>query len=249
MLELNVSTILLQMANFLILVYILTRFLFKPLQRVLERRNQEATKRLDEAEAAKQEAEAARVSYEEKRKNIDAEIAARKNEARIVVEQTRQQMLQEVKAQVEALRVQAEETLKQQRTEALSQHRSEIGELVAKLVAQTTSDIMTPQLERVYQDKFLEQLRNIDLAGHINANGSETIVAEITSVTPLSESYKKHLEAILDTAASYTLDLAYQEDPGLIAGVIIRLEDVLIDGSVHGQIQQLQKRYQEETTA
>jgi F0F1-type ATP synthase membrane subunit b/b' len=45
MLELNISTILLQMANFFVLAFILYRFLLKPLQNVLQKREEKITTR------------------------------------------------------------------------------------------------------------------------------------------------------------------------------------------------------------
>jgi F-type H+-transporting ATPase subunit b len=246
MLDLNLSTILLEMANFFILAYILMRFIIRPLQAVLAKRAQETTRQLDAADAARREAEALRVDYEQKQENLEAEIATRKNEARIVVEQTRQQMLQEVQAQIEALDHQAEEALKRKRAEALQQHRAEIGALAAQMVEQTITDVQTTALQQAYMDCFLEQLRHVNLVTHIDASASdEEIVAEVTSATPLTETDRARLAAILDTAPARTLSLAYQVDPALVVGAVLRLEDVRIDGSLHGQVLQLQKRYQE----
>ena len=247
MLKINISTILLQMANFLILVYILARFLFKPLQEMLERRARETTRQLDEAEVARQKAEGLRQEYEQKQENLDAEMAARKNEARIVAEQTRQQMLQEVQMQIDTLQTQAEKALEHLRREARQQHREEIGALAARLVELTLSDIMTPEIRTAYQEKFLEQLRSIGLAAHIDATDDESkMAAEVTAATELSDTYRARLAATLDSATSRPVALTYRVDPALIAGVVLRLEDIRIDGSVHGQIQQLQKRYQDQ---
>ncbi len=246
MLDLNLSTILLEMANFFILAYILMRFIIRPLQTVLAKRAQETTRQLDAADAARREAESLRVDYEQKHENLDAEIAARKNEARIVVEQTRQQMLQEVQAQIEALDHQAEEALKRKRAEALQQHRAEIGELATQMVEQTIIDIQTSELQRAYMDRFLEKLRHVDLITHIEASSSDKeIIAEVTTAAPLTESDQARLVATLNTAPTRPLSLIYQVDPALIVGAVLRLENVRIDGSLHGQVLQLQKRYQE----
>lgn len=247
MLELNLSTLLLQMANFFILLFILVRFLLKPLQTTLEKRSQEATRQLDEAKAAQQEADALRQEYRQKQENLDAEIAARKNEARIVVEQTRRQMLQEVQTQIEDLIAKTEKTLAQIRSEARQEHREELGALAAQLVERMLSDVVTPEIRAAYQEKFLEQLRSVNLATHISAEDHETtMAAEITAATELSAAYQARLAATLDAATTRPLDLTYRVDPALIAGVVLRLEDVRIDGSVHSQVQQLQKRYQDQ---
>ena len=246
MLEINLSTLLLQVANFLIMAYILTRFLFKPLKEMLDKRAGEATKALDGAEKAIHDAEALRLEYEKKHQNIDAEFAALKNEARIVIDQTRQQMLQEAYEEIEAMRARAQEEIEQQRAEALRLHRSKIGELVSTLIQRMMQDMLNPEIHRAYLDAFLDQLRSVQLNGHIANNGAQAVSAELITTTPLAQEQEKRITATLETAVSQPVDLTCRVDPGLIAGAMIRLGDILIDGSLQGQIQQLRMRYEEE---
>lgn len=246
MLEINLSTLLLQVANFLIMAYILTRFLFKPLKEMLDKRAGVATKALDEAEEAIRDAEALKLEYEKKHRNIDAEFAALKNEARLVIDQTRQQMLEEAYEEIEAMRARAQEEIEQQRTEALRLHRGKIGELVATLIQRMMQGILNPEIHRAYLDAFLDQLRSVQLNGHIANNGARAVSAELITTMPLAQEQEKRIAATLETAVSQPVDLACRVDPGLIAGAMIRLGDILIDGSLQGQIQQLRIRYEEE---
>lgn len=246
MLNISLSTLLLQVANFLIMAYILTRFLFKPLKETLDKRAKRATRAMDEAEEAVQEAEKLRHEYERKHENIDAEFAALKDEARIVIDQTRQQMLQEAYEEIEAMRARAREDIEQQRAEALRMHRSKIGDLVTALVQRMMTDILTPQLHQVYLDAFLEQLRSVQLNGRISSNDGMAVSAELVTATPLAEEHKTRIAAILETAISQPIDLTCRVDPGMTAGAMVRLGDMLIDGSLEGQLQQLRSRYEAE---
>lgn len=246
LLDIDAGTLLLQIANFLVLAYILTRFLFKPLKKMLDKRAKEATRVMDEAGEARHEAEALRQEYEEKRDNIDAEFAALKNEARIVIDETRQQMLQEAYEEIEAMRARAKEEIEQQRAEALRLHRGKIGELVAALVQRTMGDILNPEIHRAYLDAFLDQLGAVQLAGRFSTDGGEAVSAELITAIPLVEDDRTQIATTLETAMSYPVDLTCRTDPDLIAGAMIRLGDMLIDGSLQGQIQQLRRRYEAE---
>ena len=243
-LEINLSTLLLQIANFLIMAFILTRFLFKPLKKMLDKRASQATKAMDEAEETTREAERLRLEYEKKHENIDAEFTALKNEARIVIDQTRQQMLQEAYEEIEAMRARAQEEIEQQRGEALRLHRSRIGELVTDLVQRMMKDILTPQLHQAYLDAFLNQLRSVQLNGRISTNGEEVVSAELITATPLAEENQTRAAALLEAAVSQSIDLTCRVDPDVVAGAMVRLGDMLIDGSLHGQLQQLRSRYE-----
>ena len=245
MLNLNISTILLQMANFFILAYILYRFLFQPLQNVLKKRETEITRAMDEAQAAKDNAEELRKQYEEKSQNIDAEIAARKNEARIVIEQTRRQMLQEVQKQIDRLTSQTEEKLTQMKTEAVQQHKEQLGNLAGQYVKNIFSDLMTPQLQKIYQDEFLDHISSQDLASYTEdiPPGQTVQIKAILAHAP-SQSYQEHLENLLRDKISKEFNLTFEVDPGIIAGGKLQFENELIDGSVIAQIDQLQQLYQ-----
>ena len=246
MLDINLSTLLLQIANFLILAFILTRFLFKPLKKTLDERANRVTRAVEEAEKATSEAKDLRLEYEKKHENIDAEIAALKNEARIVIDQTRQQMLQEAYQEIEAMRTRAQEEIEQQRTDALLLHRSRIGELVATLTQRMMKGVLSPQLHQAYLDTFLDQLRSVQLEGRISTNNGEPISTELITATPLVQENKTRIAATLEAVISKPIDLACRVDASLIAGAMVRFGDMLIDGSLQGQLQQLRSRYEAE---
>lgn len=246
MLNINLSTILLQMANFFILVFILNRFLFRPLQNAMKKRAEKITGAMDDAEKAKKEALAAKQEYEEKTNNIDAEIAARKNEARIVIEQTRQQMLSEVQAQADRIKHQTEETLASLRAEAVQQHKEEIANLVAQFASQMMTDLMDPKLLKLYQEEFLEKIQSINLSKFVeNAQPNEELYIKTIMANEPDKSFQDRLLAYLKDQIDNRFNLSFEVDEKLIAGGILRFENELIDGSLSGQINQLKQQYQE----
>ena len=246
MLNINLSTILLQMANFFILVFILNRFLFNPLKKAMQKREEQVTSAMDEAAKAKQEAEKVRQEYEQKSDNIDADIAARKNEARIVIEQTRQQMLSEVQEKVEHLRRQAEESMDSLRAEAIQQHKKEIADLVAQFAREMMTDLMNPQIHKLYQEEFLEKIEGIDLSKFVEgASPNELQYIKAIMATQPDKDFQKRLETVVKEKITIPFDLTSEIDDKLIAGGILRFENELIDGSLGGQINKLKKQYQE----
>lgn len=246
MLNINLSTILLQMANFFILVFILYRFLFTPLKKAMQKREEMVTKAMDEAAQAKAEAEKVRQEYEQKSSNIDAEIAARKNEARIVIEQTRQQMLSEVQEQADRIRHQTEDTLASLRAEAIQQHKQEIADLVAQFAREMMTDLMNPQLQKLYQEEFLDKIKAIDLSRFVDTSthNEEEYIKAIMAVDA-EQDFQDRLQAHLKQQIPVPFTLTFETDEKLIAGGIMRFENELIDGSLGGQINELKKQFQE----
>lgn len=246
MLEINLSTLLLQMANFIILAFILYRFLFNPLQKVLRKREQEINHTMDAASASRAEAEALKRQYEEKLDNIDAEIAALKNEARIVIDQSRQQMLSEVQTQIDQLVRQTEDALTRLRSKAVHQHQEDMGNIAVNLATSIFSDVITPKLNEVFQQELLDKISSLDLLLYIEGTPPEDVpFIRVITAYQSSVEFEEQLSEIISKNLNRSIQVDYEVDPSLIAGTILKFENKLLDGSLRGQINAFQQHYQE----
>jgi F0F1-type ATP synthase delta subunit len=213
----------------------------------MKKRDEQVTSAMDNAAVAQKEAEKVRLEYEQKSHNIDSEISARKNEARIVIEQTRQQMLNEVKEQAERFKRQTEDTLASLRTEAIQQHKQDIADLVAQFAREMMSGLMNPQIQTLYQQEFLEKIEEIDLSKYVEgASPNEEQYIKAIMAIDTDQKFQDSLLANLKKQISLPFNLTFETDSKLIAGGMLRFENELIDGSLGGQINELKKQYQED---
>ena len=68
------------------------------------------------------------------------------------------------------------------------------------------------------------------------------IRAIVTSAGPLPESFYERLMKELEGATSRKVAIDRQQDPSLIAGIVTRIGDNTIDGSVKGRLAELQRQ-------
>jgi hypothetical protein len=131
------------------------------------------------------------------------------------------------------------------RADALKSHRDEIGEQASQFAHGILNDLMSPQLRDAYQVAFLEQIEKTDLSTHVGISelGKAEFIDVILPKAP-SPKYQKELTKLLQQKIDQTFKLNVDVNPDLIAGGILRFEDILIDGSLQGQIDQFQKKYQ-----
>ncbi len=61
--------------------------------------------------------------------------------------------------------------------------------------------------------------------------------ATVTSAGPLSEAYVAKLRAELEKATGRKVSLTHEQDPSLIAGIVTRIGDQVIDGSARARLQ------------
>lgn len=107
----NIWNILISLANLLVLYWLVKKFLFKPVKRILEQRQQAVDARYADADAAKAAAEADRTLWEQKLQTADEEADA------LVAEAKKKGLHQEERIVADA-KEKAEEILRRAKTDA-----------------------------------------------------------------------------------------------------------------------------------
>jgi len=67
------------------------------------------------------------------------------------------------------------------------------------------------------------------------------IRAEVTSAAALSEPEKTAMQKALSEAVGKAVTLSYQTDTALIGGVVVKLQDLVWDGSVKSQLERMRQ--------
>lgn len=225
-------TLALQTINVLILVWLLARFLFRPVSDIIARREQEAKKLLADAEAAKAdvvrakgEAEALRAETARERDTLVAE--AHKT----------------AEAEKAALAAKAADELSRQRAEAaalLERDREAAEKQLATRAAELSTDIAGKLLQRLPPADLLAAFLD-GLCAEIRAQTPETRTAllagndggalVLTTATPLDEAARARVTEAIAAALGTAAPLAFITDPSLIAGIELRGRHVAVRNS------------------
>ena len=118
--------------NLFIQVYLIKRFLFKPVNEMLEKRRAKADAEIQDAVKAKEEAQAMKAEYEKnmqeaKEKANDIVLTAQKTAAQS------EEMLKEASSQVTAMKEKAEKDIAQERRKAVNEIKGEIGGMAVEI--------------------------------------------------------------------------------------------------------------------
>jgi F-type H+-transporting ATPase subunit delta len=97
--------------------------------------------------------------------------------------------------------------------------------------------------------RYLAQRRRLsalpDIAKRLDSLSDEqqgVVRATVTSAAPMAESFYLRLSEQLATLVGRKVVLDRREDPSLIAGVVTRIGDNTIDGSIRGRLDQLERK-------
>ena len=119
--------------NLFIQVYLIKRFLFKPVNEMLEKRRAKADAEIQDAVKAKEEAQAMKSEYE---KNMQ-EARDKANEIVKTAQKTAavqsEEIIREASSQVTAMKEKAEKDIAQERRKAVNEIKGEIGGMAVEI--------------------------------------------------------------------------------------------------------------------
>ena len=107
---------------------------------------------------------------------------------------------------------------------------NEYGQNLIKVLAQNERLLVLPEVSELFAKYFDEYNKQVD--------------ADITSATELNDAQQAALAASLEKRLARKVKLNVSIDKSLVAGVIIRVGDLLIDGSVRGKLNRLGSQLQ-----
>ncbi len=156
--DINLVGLVFQVINFLLLLYLLNRFMFKPLLARMDERAAKIEKGLEDAEAAARDRELARAEREaavsEARKEA-AEMLARSNK---IAEDTRNEILSEARSEAEKVTQRAREEINAEKEKAMSELRSPVADLALEAAAKLVRSDMNATTQRRLVEEFLAEV-------------------------------------------------------------------------------------------
>jgi len=183
--DIDLTTLILEIVNFLVLVWLLKHFLYQPVLNVVRQRQQDIQARLAEAEDARAEAEQVRRDYQSRLETL----ATEQREARQRLEEELQARRDKALQQIRAAAAVEEEKLKNARQNLDDQWRRETEQQSLLLATRFVSRIL-----QVLADDYLHQ-RLTDFA--------------IKSLAQLGDDEVESLRATLDDNSTMTVHCAF----------------------------------------
>lgn len=149
-----------QIINFLLLLYLLNRFLFKRVLRLLDDRQSRISQGLEDAETAARDRELARAEREAALTEARREAEAMVQRAAKTAEATSAEILAEAKASAEQITAQAQEEISAEKDRALAEIRGEVADLALEAAGKLIGAEMDAPTQRRLVKQFLSENHN-----------------------------------------------------------------------------------------
>ncbi|MBK0399535.1 hypothetical protein H0I76_10055 [Limibaculum sp. M0105] len=155
-------TVAAQIVNFLVLAWLLHRFLYGPITRAMERRENAIRTRIEEAEETREQAEARARELEQERAELNARREEILEEAREEARRLKDRLQQEARAEVDELREAWRAELDEDRNEFLAAMRTEAREGFRTLADDALRALADTTLTERMAEAFAARVGDLD---------------------------------------------------------------------------------------
>jgi F-type H+-transporting ATPase subunit b len=238
-LGINLGLIIVQIIAFIIVFLTLNAWVYQPMLNMMETRKQKIAQGLEDAGVAAE----ARADAEKDAAKITA--AAQAEASKIVAEATERAAAagKDVKAAADAdaakLRETAMAEAQMERNRILGDLRGQVASLAMAAANKLVGEALDEQKQRALLDEFFSGVKSGKVVVLADADfKGET--AEVTSALPLSKDEEESVKRDV-LAKAGAKDVFFRVDPSILGGLVIKVGDKVLDGSVAGKLDSLRQ--------
>lgn len=163
------ATIFVEFALFLIVLFVLTRYVVPPLSRAMDERQEMVRKQAEDRDRAARTLREAQERHESALAEARAQAAGIRDEARADAARVRAELRDQADREVERIRGQGTEQLAAARAETTSHLRTELGGLATRLAEKVIGEpLPDDQRQRSTVDRFLAELEGVPAGGGVS---------------------------------------------------------------------------------
>lgn len=239
--ELNWTTFILEIANFLVLVWLLKRLFYKPVKEMIAHRRQAVEEQLQKARTMEEQAEKLRGQYEGRLNDWQRERQAARTQLAGEIEVERRRLLADLQQELGAERKKDEVLAERREREQLRQNEMRALELGARFAARLLKDLGSAEVEARLADMLMAEIQQLPmaqkdaLAAGVGNDMSGTV--QVLSAYTLDEELRQGLRHNLDSLLSRPLAYDFREDRDLVAGLRITIGAWVIHANLQDELQ------------
>jgi F-type H+-transporting ATPase subunit b len=147
--------------NFSVLLAILYKFLYGPLLKVMENRQNEIKNNISQAEEIRNEAEALRAQLKQELEKARSDARETMEKAVKAAEETKNQIISEAKDSANNIVVKAQEEIQREKEQALADIRNELASLAILAAGKVIGKTMTVEEHGQLVDKYIQEVGKI----------------------------------------------------------------------------------------
>lgn len=244
--NLDLTTFVFEAVNFIVLVWLMQKLVYRPLRDGLEKRRGALESREAEALEAMDEAKLLQAASNDDRDELSRLRDDILREANEEAAEQRARILSQAREDAEAERARVKRLLESEREAALSW----VSQLAVQRGTEVVGILLMQLAPDAIEEALFEQLRTeIERRDLADADLGEDQEVEVSAAEMLGGPRLAQLRKSLEKALGCEPRLAVREDDALRAGLVLRVGHLVLDASVAGQLDAFRERVRDELEA
>lgn len=237
--ELNWSTFVLEIINFVILIWILKRFLYRPVLNVIEQRQAAINEKSLQAETLKSQADVLLNSYNNRLSDWQQEKQVLKQALDQEIQQERAVRIQKLKDELGSERKKAAVIEQRKQAELQQQAESTAITMASRFAAKLFADLSGPEIERRLLKLFVDELHAMpEERRHNIQSDAENASGEISIHTAyqVDPADSRMLESAMQKLIGNDIAINFIQTPELIAGVKVIIGAFVLQANLKDEL-------------
>jgi F-type H+-transporting ATPase subunit b len=233
-----------QALNFLILVFLMWRFLYKPILHAIDEREKRIAAELADADAKRAAAQQERDEYQHRNEDLDQQRAALLSHAAEEAKVERQRLLDEARQAADALSSKRRETLRNDAHNLNQAIGSRAQQEVFAIARKALTDLAGASLEERLGEVFTRRLREMESQARATlaeALKTATDPALVRSAFDLPAEQRASIQNAVNETFAADIRLRFETAPDLVSGIDLSTNGLKVGWSIADYLASLEE--------
>jgi F-type H+-transporting ATPase subunit b len=236
----NLGFFLFQVFNFGIVLVLLYAWAYKPIINMLETRKKKIAQGIEDARIAAE----ARANAEKDARDIIAKAQSEATQKVREATERAESAAREVMAQTETAAAKAREDALAEAAQERDRVLADVRGQVAALAMAATQRLIGEALDEKRQHALIEEFFSGVKSGRVVVLEEVSLTgasAEVTSALPLTQEEQESVKRDILSKTGSQATVTFRVDPSILGGLVVRVGDKVLDGSVAAQLENLRQ--------
>ncbi len=240
-------TVAAQIVNFLVLVWLLQRFLYKPISTAMRRREERIRDRLAEASATRDEVERQARNLKEQAAELEASRDDILASAHAEADELRARLTTEIRTEMEERRETWHAHLAAEREAFVASLQRQAGRQILDISGRVLADFADSEIAERVAATFAIRLGSLDpdIRRKLAEAATMAQAAIVETSDALASAAKGRMTRAIHEALSTDIEVDYREDAGLVVGVRLTIGEVTAEWSANRHLDRLKTELDE----
>jgi len=241
-------TVIAQIINFLLLVWLLKRFLYKPILNAIEERENKITSQLEDAESKKEEAKKEQIEFRQKNDDFEHNKKELMKKAVDESEEKRQKLLEEARNEANEFRSQLKKSSEEVQQNLSQEIEQKVQQEVFAITRKTLSDLASMDLEEQTVRVFIRRLNELkedEKKQFLKAFKSKADPILVRSAFDLPSEQKTEIQNAIAEILGIETQFQYKTVPELVSGIELTANGFKLSWSISEYLNSLEKSISE----